>query len=633
MSEGKQDSKITEMVNVTFQKSTCPHGECVGTVPAGSTILQAAIAAGVHLQSACGGKGTCGKCHVILSPEDYTEPLPLEKKFLTEEQIANGVVLACRRNVESDMDVLLIQQNDVFDRKTQLENEDKTYDLSPLIHKYFVNVSVPSTSDQRSDWERLVAELPESKTPLRFNRGIAAKLPKILREASFKVTIVTAGDELLAVESGDTRGRSYGLAIDIGTTTIVVYLLNLNNGKIVSRGAQTNPQQGAGADVISRIVYASDHADGLSQLQTQVIEGLNQIITTICHDNKILPEEIYHTVVVGNTTMSHLFLGIDPTYLGPAPFIPGFRQAVTIKSSEIGLQILGDGRVTVLPIVAGYVGSDTVGVMLSGQIDQLEGIHLLVDIGTNGEMVLVGKGRILSCSTAAGPAFEGAGVKHGMRAADGAIERVKITDDVELGIIGKENKKIRGICGSGLIDAISEMYRAGIINSQGKMLVSESELVKIPLALRVRLLNNDGNREFVLAWKEESATGENITITQKDVRGLQLAKGAVLAGIRVLMVHLGVEPEDIIMIHLAGAFGNYIAKESALGIGLLPQVSLEKIQSIGNAAGNGAQIALLSTVEMERANRLAREAEHIELSTEKIFQDEFLNSLALGQST
>lgn len=631
MTHQEHSSKIREMVNVTFQKSVCNGGECVGTVPAGSTILQAAIAAGVHLQSACGGKGTCGKCRVILSPEDRTGPLPEEKKFLSDEQSANGVVLACKRIVEADMDVFLIQQKDVFDRKTQLDQKNQVYELAPLVHKHVVKVSVPSTSDQRSDWERLAAELPKSDTSPRFNRGIAAKLPKILRDASFQVTVVTAGDELLAVEPGDTSARSYGLAIDIGTTTVVAYLINLLEGRIVARGALTNPQQGAGADVLSRIAYAADHPAGLNQLQTQVVGGLNQIISDLCQEEGIRPEEVYQAVVVGNTTMSHLFLGIDPTYLAPAPFIPGFRQSVTVKATELGLRILGDGVVTVLPIVAGYVGSDTVGVMLSGQADQLEGNHLLVDIGTNGEIVLVGKGRILSCSTAAGPAFEGAGIKHGMRAADGAIERVKISDDIELGIIG-ENEKVRGICGSGLIDAVSEMHRAGIINSGGGMISSKEDMEKLPPALRERMVNENGSREFVLAWKEESAEGEVITITQKDIRGLQLAKGAVLAGIRVLLSHLGLGTENIDMIHLAGAFGNYISKESALGIGLLPQVSLDKIHSIGNAAGNGAQMALLSTASMERANSLARDAEHIELSTEESFQDEFLEALALGQS-
>ncbi len=619
------DSKpeVEKMVTVNFLPS-----QIVGKVPVGSSILQAAIAAGVHVQSTCGGKGTCGKCHVRLEPENRTEPLDVEKKFLSEEQIAEGWVLACRRILEGDIIVHINEQNDVFDRKTHLEKTEEVHSLSPRIHKQVLKVSTPSITDQRSDWERLVAALPGSDSPLRFNRGIASLLPRILRQASFQVTAVTAGDELLAIEPGDTHERSFGLAIDIGTTTIVVYLLDLNTGKVVTRGALTNPQQGAGADVITRITYASDQPGGLNQLQTQVVDGLNQIITRLCEEQTIQVEEIYQAVVVGNTTMSHLFLGIDPTYLAPAPFIPGFRQLVTVKASELGLKILGNGIVNVLPIVAGYVGSDTVGVMLAGQVDMLKGIHLMIDIGTNGEMVLVGKGRILTCSTAAGPAFEGAGVKHGMRAADGAIERVRITSDVELGIIGGE--KARGICGSGLIDAIAEMLKAGVINSRGRMICSESEGKNLPQALQSRIREVDGNREFILAWKENTTTGEDITITQKDIRELQLAKGAILAGVRILLSHLEVGAEEIDQIHLAGAFGNYIQKESALAIGLFPQVSPEIIQSIGNAAGSGAQLALLSMTEMERAERLARVAEHIELSTQKEFQEEFINALNLG---
>ena len=631
MSGEKYESKITKKVCVTFKESEPGGQEYHVLVPAGSSILQAAMVGGVHLQSACGGKGTCGKCRVILDSKDRGKPLPEEEKFLSSEQIASGIVLACKRTVESNLDVLLIQQKDVYDRKTKLET-DHNYEVSPLIQKHVLEVDIPSTQDQRSDWERLAAKLPATNAPLNFNRTLATKLPQILRDSSFQVTAVTADNELLAVEPGNTADISYGLAIDIGTTTIVAYLLSLTDGKVIARRALTNPQQGAGADVLSRIAYAAENPTGLSQLQTMVIDSLNQMILNMCQEKGIKPEQIYQAVVVGNTTMSHLFLGIDPTYLAPAPFIPAFRQAVTVKAAELGLKILDDGIVTLLPIVAGYVGSDTVGVMLAGRIDKLQGIHLLVDIGTNGEMVLVGKGRILTCSTAAGPAFEGAGIKFGMRAAEGAIEAVKITEDVELGIIGEEKTKARGICGSGLIDAVAEMYKAGIITPEGRMPTTKSALDKLPPALRARVLNHNGNREFVLAWKEQSATGENITLTQKDIRALQLAKGAILAGIRMLMDRLEVKVEDIDQIHLAGAFGNYINKVSALEIGLLPKVSPDKVQSLGNAAGNGAQMALLSSAEMAKAIKLAQNAEHIELSAATDFQNEFLKALTFWQN-
>ena len=383
MSKEYNKANPAKTVKVTFKESKPGEKEYQVTVPAGSTILQAAIAAGVHLQSACGGKGTCGKCRVILEEKDRRGTLPEESKYLNSEQIAKGTVLACKRTVESDLTVFLIEQKDAYDRKTELEAEHD-YDLSPLIQKHVLQVDIPNTQDQRSDWERLTAKLPAIKKPFNFNRSIAAKLPQILRAASYQVTGVTAGNELLAVEPGDTRNSSYGLAIDIGTTTVVVYLLNLINGKIMARRALTNPQQGAGADVLSRISYVTENPAGLTQLQSQVIEALNQMIADICREKGINPEHIYHAVAVGNTTMSHLFLGIDPTYLAPAPFVPCFRQAVTVKAAELGLKILDNGLVTVLPLVAGYVGSDTVGVMLAGKVDELQGIHLLVDIGTNG---------------------------------------------------------------------------------------------------------------------------------------------------------------------------------------------------------------------------------------------------------
>ncbi|AET68157.1 putative metal-binding protein [Desulfosporosinus orientis DSM 765] len=619
----EQTQHTPEMVTVNFLPI-----EKGGQVPAGSTVLQAAIALGVQLQSTCGGKGTCGKCRVMLSPEDRTDPLPSEKKFLSSEQIAQGWVLACKRNINQDMTIYLTEQKDVFDRKTQLEKTEALQSIEPLVRKHYLKVTAPSIHDQSSDWERFEAALSGIGSSVRFNLGITASLPRVLRESDFLVTAVTAGDELLAVEPGDTHERSFGLAIDIGTTTLVIYLMDLNSGKIVARGALTNPQQGAGADVLTRIAYAADQPGGVKQLQTQVINGLNQIIARISEEQGIKRSEIYHAVIVGNTTMSHLFLGIDPTFLAPAPFIPAYRHGVNVKASELGLQILEDGIVNVLPIVAGYVGSDTVGVMLAAQADRLEGVHLMVDIGTNGEMILVGNGRILTCSTAAGPAFEGAGIKHGMRAADGAIERVYITDDVKVQIIG--NSKAIGVCGSGLIDAIAQMLKAGVISANGRLTYKDSELAKLSTALQKRIRTMDENREFVLVWKEDTAHGEDIVITQKDIRNLQLAKGAILSGINVMLDHLGLEAKDIDRIHLAGAFGNYIQKESALGIGLLPQVPVNIIHSIGNAAGNGAQMALLSEVEMERAGKLARQSEHIELSTEKSFQQYFVSSLNLA---
>ncbi|MDQ7094425.1 ASKHA domain-containing protein [Desulfosporosinus sp. PR] len=591
-------------------------------VPEGTTILQAAVKAGVPMESTCGGKGTCGKCKVQIVQGIAAPATPTEIKHLSSAEREGGWVLACQQVLAQDAVVRLREQKDVYQRKTDFKSGGQTA-LAPSIHKYFLSLTPPGVEDQTPDWERLTQSL--SLGEIAFSRQVAASLPKVLRQGNFQVTAVLEGKQLLKVEAGDTTERCFGVAVDIGTTTVVVYLMDLNTGRAAASGALTNPQQVFGADVISRITHAAGGPDKLGELQEKVVGGLNEIIARLCREKGIEKEEIYQAVVVGNTTMAHLFLGIDPTYLAPAPFIPAFRQMVDVEAREVGLDILAGARVVVLPNVAGYVGSDTVGVMLAAAADRLTGISLLVDIGTNGEMVLAGRGRILTCSTAAGPAFEGAEIKYGMRAAEGAIEGVSIGRDVELKIIG--GGQARGICGSGLIDAIAEMFKAGVIGPSGRFAGEAQELEPLPSALRARLRKGERTSEFVLVWGKDTLSGEDLVLTQKDIREMQLAKGAIIAGIRILAKEMGVNPAEIDRVLLAGAFGSYIKKESALGIGLLPPLSLERIQTIGNAAGDGAKMALLSGEERERAKALAQKAEHIELSNKQEFQNEFLQGL------
>lgn len=588
-----------------------------------STILQAALVSGVQIESNCGGKGTCGKCKVKIPPDKVNVKEGRDAKYLNESERAAGWVLACKYQVVEDLTVQLSQQKDAYKRKADL-SDTRNVKLVPSIQKYALELSAPTVQDQTPDWDRLVAAIQKPELP--FNRRIAINLPQVLHQANFKVTVVLDGNSVVAVEPGDTDERSYGLAIDIGSTTMVVYLLNLSNGSVIDSGAVTNPQRVFGADVISRITYASQGREQLTQLQKMVVEGLNRIIVELCRKQAIDKEEIYQAVVVGNTTMSHLFLGIDPTYLAPAPFIPVFRKTVEVEAYELGLDILETGHVIVLPNVAGYVGADTVGVMLAAKVDQLTGYTLALDIGTNGEMILAGNDRILTCSTAAGPAFEGAQIKHGMRAAEGAIEIVTINDDVEIAVIGEALPQ--GICGSGLIDAIAEMAKAGVINKTGRLATRSKELEKLPISLQRRIRTAEEGSEFVLVWKENTATGEEIVLTQRDIRELQLAKGAMRAGIEILMKEMGIEKTHLDRVFLAGAFGNYVKKESALGIGLLPPLPINKISAIGNAAGVGAEIALLSASERKRATVLADRAEHIELSTRMDFQAEFINAMA-----
>lgn len=606
------------MIQVTFLP-----GDQRVDITEGNTIMQAAIAAGVSLESTCGGRGTCGKCKVQIDPEKVNPNLDQGKKFLSEAEREAGWVLACRVEVQEDLVVKLSERKDAHQRKTNL-NQLVDIEIDPSVQKHFLELSAPTVSDQTPDWDRLVAAFPNQAIP--FNRLIATNLPQILHQANYRVTAVFSGASLVAVEPGDTTERCFGLAIDIGTTTTVVYLMDLINGQVLDSGAVTNPQKAFGADVISRITHAAKGPHELKQLQTLVIEGLNSIIAQLCERNRLSKKEIYQAVVVGNTTMSHLFLGIDPTYLAPAPFIPVFRQLVEVEARDLGMGILETGHVVLIPNVAGYVGADTVGVMVAAKVDEQPGYTLAIDIGTNGEIVLAGEKRILTCSTAAGPAFEGAEIKYGMRAADGAIEGVKIGDDVECKVIGSVMPI--GICGSGLIDAIAQMVQSGVIYPSGRMANRSEDIEKLPPLVQQRIRKTESGGEFVLVWAKDAGIPEDIVLTQKDIREMQLAKGAIRAGIKILMKEMGIGLSQLDRVLLAGAFGNYISKESALGIGLLPQLPIENIRAIGNAAGDGAKMVLLAKTERGKAQKLADRTEHLELSTRMDFQEEFVDALS-----
>lgn len=421
--------------------------------------------------------------------------------------------------------------------------------------------------------------------------------------------------------SKEKHGECYGAAFDIGTTTVVGMLWNLNENQLVDMIAKTNPQSKYGADVISRITYTSESPENLQLMQNIIIECFNEMLDAFSLKYQIEKEWIKMATVVGNTTMSHLFLGIDASSLARSPFEPGFYGAVSRTAKEMKLHLKPDAEVSILPNIAGHVGSDIVGVMIASGIKERKGITLAIDVGTNGEIVLSGKGRMLTCSTAAGPAFEGARIYCGMRAADGAIEKVTIKDGaVELKVIG--NLAPLGICGSGLIDAIAQMLDSGIVNFKGNLLSNEEALAKgLHPDLAARLRKGSNGNEFVLAWKEQ---GEDIVINQKDIREVQLAKGAIFGGIQVLLQCLETETSKIDEILLAGAFGSYIDKRSALRIGLLPNAGLERIQHIGNAAGVGACMALLSKEAKRQADLQSKEVVHIELALHPSFEKEYL---------
>ena len=403
-------------------------------------------------------------------------------------------------------------------------------------------------------------------------------------------------------------------------------LWDLRNADPVGAVARTNPQSTYGADVISRIMFCGREEGNLGKMQQLITDCFNDIVREFEEEYAIDPKTIKKVTAVGNTTMSHLLLGVDPQSLALAPFSPGFTGPVTKKAKELNLIIDENAQVNVLPNIAGHVGSDIVAVLLSSGLSSMEGANLAIDIGTNGEIVLANSGKVLACSTAAGPAFEGACIQHGMRAATGAIEGVKIQDgEVILSVI--EDEKPVGICGSGLIDCVAELLKAGIITEKGKLLSrEEAEEAGLPDSLSKRLLGGESGKIFILYADEE---GHEIYITQKDIREVQLAKGAIRAGVQIMMQELGLEDSHLNNVFLAGAFGNYIKKESALTIGLLPAVSRDKVISIGNAAGAGACMALLSKSSLEEANRLAEEVNHIELAEHPDFQKVYLQAMYL----
>jgi uncharacterized 2Fe-2S/4Fe-4S cluster protein (DUF4445 family) len=431
--------------------------------------------------------------------------------------------------------------------------------------------------------------------------------------------------EILAVFPGEVED-AYGLAIDVGSTTVAGYLCSLRTGRIIGTESLMNPQVTYGDDVIARITYVMDHPDGMNKMRGAIIECLNDLIRTVTADHGLSPSDILEITLVGNTAMHHLFLGIDPRALGVSPFTPAVHRSLDIKARDLGLSVHSGANCHILPVEAGFVGADNVGVLIAEEPYRREEMVLIIDVGTNGEMVMGNKERLLSASCATGPALEGAHIRFGMRAAPGAIERIRIdpeTLEVSFKIIGEERWRpevritgAKGICGSGIIDGVAELFRAGIIDHSGRFRADMA-------TPRFRL--TDGKPEFIIAWPEETSLQRAITISQQDVRSVQLAKGALYAGAKLMMKRLGIAKLDRVI--LAGAFGSYIDKTEAMILGMFPDCDLDHVSSVGNAAGDGARIALLNRDKRREADIAAREVEYLELTLSKEFQEEFMAAM------
>ena len=598
-------------VKVTFY----PEGKTALVAP-GTRLTDAAKQAGALVDAPCGDRGVCGKCRVQ-APEGLGPLTVAEQKTLTADDLAEGWRLACQATVVGEALVRV----PFGSLQTVLSGVREAGRLQPGVRKVYVQLPQPSVADQRPDTARLRAALAAVAPNLTLRLEAARDLGRVLRAADFAVTAVLAGDECLAIEPGDTRASLYGAAFDIGTTTVVGALMDLNTGREVAVASSLNGQAGYGADVISRITFAMAEPEHVAELQRSVVGTINAVLAEALDRAGVAREQVYELVAVGNTTMSHLLLGVNPASLALAPYVPVLSEAQTPQAAALGVAINPCGRAYVLPNIACFVGSDTVGVVMATNLHEDERVRLAIDIGTNGEIVLGSRGRLLACSTAAGPAFEGAEITFGMRATDGAIEKVWIEDDVQVQTIG--GARARGICGSGLIDAVAEMVRVGLLDETGRLISPEEAARTLPMALCKRLVQTEQGAAFVLA----GAGRLRVYLTQRDVRKLQLAKGAICAGIKILMKELGVDYADIAEVLLAGAFGSYINPVSARAIGLVPPFSLSRLVSVGNAASVGARMALLSVDERRDAEEVAARVEHIELSSRPDFQDEFATAM------
>ena len=596
-----------------------PDGKTVD-VPRGVNVLKAATAAGLKLNSPCGGEGTCGSCRILIS-KSPPPPTPADRKLISAEDLRRGFRLACQTKIHRPLTIYIPYETRFLEQKILSETRESATALKPAITKHFFSLPPPSISDQRSDADRLLDGLKTEGLSARIPLPTLQDLARRIRASDFKFTAALAGKRLLAVEPGDTTDKNFGVAIDLGTTTVVGYLLGLCGGRELAVAARTNPQVPLGDDVVSRIALVQKEPAALAQLQALAASCINEIIDELCQKAGISSQNIYELTLVGNTTMSHIFLGINPTSIAQAPYTAVVRGAVNARAAEVGIRISPEGNIYAMPNIAGFLGGDTIGVVLSSGVYETGSIKLAIDVGTNGELVLGGGERLICCSCAAGPAFEGARIERGMRATDGAIESVRIDEDVHLSVL-KGGEPV-GICGTGLVDAVAELLNAGIIQPTGK--ISEAgDLSGLPEALKKRIIPGEKGNSFLLARRNHE---RDILLTQRDVRELQLAKGAIFAGFQVLKKELGTRDEDIEEILLAGAFGNYLRPESARRIGLLPNIPLERIKFIGNAAGAGAKLVLLNKDFRQIAERLSREIEYIELAGRADFQQIFAEAM------
>lgn len=618
-----------------------------GRVPYGANLLDTARTLGVELESICGGRQTCGKCQIVVEEGDFPKhgivsgamhlspPSARELDYSQTHSLA-GRRLACACEIVGDVIISVPVESQARKQIIAKAATERVIQVQPAVRQLFIEVQPATLNERGSDWSRLQDALEKKwgLTNLEIEIIALRALQPALNKGKGQVTVsVWCEREILRVQPGYAE-PVYGLAVDVGSTTIVAHLCDLRTGAVMATETAMNPQVRFGEDLMSRVSYGMMNPDGVEQMHRAVIGALNQLARKAAEMAHISKEDILDVVLVGNPVMHHLFLGLDPVELGGAPFAPAIDAPLDLYARDLGIELNRSARVHVLPCIAGHVGADNVAVQLAEAPHQQDEMMLVIDVGTNAEIVLGNREWVVCASSPTGPAFEGAQITHGQRAAPGAIERVRIdalTLEPTFKVIARdswisaepiaaEDAAATGICGSGIIEAIAEMFRVGIIDAEGRF--DETAATR---SARVRFQGRVG--EYILADAAHSATGQEIVITQRDVRAIQLAKGALYAGTKLLMAQRGVTRVDRIV--LAGAFGSYISPLHAMLLGMIPDCDLSKVCAVGNAAGDGARIALLNVEQRAEAAQLARRVDHIQTATDPNFQSEFVAAMGL----
>jgi uncharacterized 2Fe-2S/4Fe-4S cluster protein (DUF4445 family) len=664
---------MSENAKIIFQ----PSGRR-GEVAKGMTIIEASRRVGVDIEALCGEKKVCGKCKVRIeegfyekygiqsSRNNVSSWMEEEEKFVNAEQRELGYRLGCCAKIEGDLLIFVPEESRAGKQIVSKAARDIPIDWNPAVKEYYVEVIEPTFEHPTGDFERLQDELNRQFgiRELSIDYWALMKMPARLRDKRrWAMTVsIWMDKEIIRVLPGKKEGANYGLAVDIGTTTVAAYFCNLKTMEVIETVSMMNPQCKYGEDVMSRITYHMMNEDGLERMSNDMIEGLNTLVKQAVESTyppkkkkkvkegdqvietweevpeegktylRLEPKDIVDMTIVCNTAMHHILLKLDPEFVGLAPFPPVIHRSLDIKARDLKIKINDSAYVHILPNEAGFVGADNVGVLIAEAPYKSDEVQLLIDIGTNGELVLGNKEKLISSSCATGPALEGAQLAYGMRAAPGAIERIKIdpeTHAVDYKVIGRdawlsfskpEEMKTKGICGSGILDVLAELYTSGVIVKSGVFNKNQK-------SNRFRLNADTKQPEFVIAWANETSIEKDVVVTQKDVRQIQLAKGALYTGCKLMMRKMNIDKVDVVKI--AGAFGTHVDRTKALIMGLFPDCPIEKILSVGNAAGDGARAALLNREKRVEANWVSRNVEYIELTVEKDFQVQFMESMQI----